>query len=88
MVRRKILSWCEIDDMTVTTVSEFIDLTSKWGNRVKCRKRLIAICYGMLWVLWKSRNNRLFQRSVCFPTQAVEDTKSLVYLWIKCRGRK
>lgn len=68
-------------------MGNFIDFAAKWGRCSKRRNRLIAIYYGMLWVLWKPRNDWLFQGIANNPTKVVENIKSLVFLRLKCKGK-
>nr|KAJ0191579.1 hypothetical protein LSAT_V11C800404230 [Lactuca sativa] len=58
-----------------------------WHRCPRMRKRFISICYGLVWNLLKNRNERGFNGIFIGPnpTLGVENVKSMVYFWIKCR---
>lgn len=45
------------------------------------------ICYKIIWSLWEYRNHQIFKLVFISPFNGDEQIKSLIYLWIKCRGR-
>ncbi|KAL4570897.1 hypothetical protein LXL04_026561 [Taraxacum kok-saghyz] len=86
-VFRWLLSWCGIPDMPIGTVTEALDFAAKWGNCPKKRKIFLALLYGSFWIIWKSRNDILFNKIPTTPTKATDIIMTLVFDWIKHRGR-
>ncbi|CAH1427794.1 unnamed protein product [Lactuca virosa] len=87
MIRDKISRWCGIDNIKVQSVGDLVEFANKWGRCSKRRKILTVICYELIWTLWKTRNERLFQRCTSSPLKVLENVKSLVYLWLKVRDK-
>ena len=85
-VREMIFIWCGICPPTITGVGELIQFVVTWGNCMKQRRRFIVICYGLLWGIWKFRNDRIFNGTFTTPSRGVEISKSMSFLWIKVRG--
>ena len=85
-VREKILKWCDIEDQQFNDVKDILSFANNWGHNLKRRNRLISICHGLIWCLWKYRNDRLFNQMFINPSSGAEYIKSLVYMWIKSRG--
>ncbi|KAI3506473.1 hypothetical protein L1887_28832 [Cichorium endivia] len=88
VVWQSIFHWCKIHSSHFTKVGDLISFASHWGNSPKKRKRLICIVYGTLWWLWKSRCDGLFNSRCIPPASLAENSKSLVYTWLKFRGSK
>ncbi|CAH1412434.1 unnamed protein product [Lactuca virosa] len=86
-VTKSILNWCGIDRIDFHNVEEITCFAANWGRCPKKRERLTAICYGMLWSIWRARNDRIFQAKFITPNGVVDNIKALVYLWVKCRGK-
>ncbi|KAL4566158.1 hypothetical protein LXL04_030268 [Taraxacum kok-saghyz] len=47
---------------------------------------LTTICYGVLWTLWKARNDRIFNNKLPSVSRTLDEVLSLVFLWFKHRG--
>nr|KAJ0194141.1 hypothetical protein LSAT_V11C800435930 [Lactuca sativa] len=99
MVRNMIFQWCNIirpqtgpvqtvgnpGDCPGPTNPRGPNFLSYRGNG-KSKVRLTAICYCLIWCLWRARNERIFKGMFIAPNRVVENIKSLVFLWVKCRG--
>ncbi|KAL7609830.1 uncharacterized protein LOC111888318 [Lactuca sativa] len=85
-VIKRTLNWCEIRQVQFTKVKELLDFGARWGNCPKKCKRLLAILYGLIWRIWKARNNIIFNNMVQSPTSLVDDVIALVFSWHKFRG--
>jgi len=44
---------------------------------------LKVIWFASVWVIWKERNNRVFQNAVTIPSVLVEQVKLNSFLWLK-----
>nr|ABN08842.1 hypothetical protein MtrDRAFT_AC161399g41v2 [Medicago truncatula] len=44
-----------------------------------------VIWFASVWVLWKERNNRVFQNSISNPSVLVEQVKLNSFLWLKLK---
>ena len=62
-IRGCIWRWCGIagEHESIQTICDLIDFASNWGRNKRKRKWFVAICYGMIWNLWRFKNKRLFQ---------------------------
>ncbi|XP_023762551.1 uncharacterized protein LOC111911013 [Lactuca sativa] len=81
-----ILKWCNITIVNFHTVNEVLDYASNWGNCPKKKKRLLGICYGTLWGIWKARNERLFNNQLMCALKVVNIIQSITFLWFRHRG--
>ncbi|KAL4592351.1 hypothetical protein LXL04_005342 [Taraxacum kok-saghyz] len=82
-----IRSWYKIKKSGIQRVGDLVHYASTLGRCPKIRRRFIAICYILLWSLWKARNERQFRNMFVSTSRVVENIKYLTYLWIKCRGK-
>nr|KAJ0192616.1 hypothetical protein LSAT_V11C800391510 [Lactuca sativa] len=76
-VREQIFLWCGIDLCTAHSVGDLLKSAATWGRCPIKRECFMAICYGMIWALWKHRNNRLFQKVFYAPSIVVENVKAM-----------
>ncbi|CAI9282816.1 unnamed protein product [Lactuca saligna] len=51
-----IFNWCNVPLISFQTVHDVLDYASNWGTCPKKKKRLLSICYTILWSIWKVRN--------------------------------
>ena len=86
MVRNLIFQWCNIISPQMETVGDLIQFAANGRGNGKSKVRLTAICYCLIWCLWRARNERIFKGMFIAPNRVVENIKSLVFLWVKCRG--
>lgn len=83
--REWIFKWCDIENMSFNNVSELLKFTATWGRCLKKRKLLTVICYRMLWLTWKTRNDRMFKQRTTSPTLVADNIMSLGFVWLKHR---
>lgn len=86
-VSKQVFNWCNIQQENFASVTDLLSFIANWGRCRKKRKRFISICYGLIWNLWKNRNDRAFNRVFLNPTLSLGTIKSLVFCWLKCRGK-
>ncbi|KAL7598348.1 hypothetical protein Lser_V15G22688 [Lactuca serriola] len=87
MILDKISRWCEFDNIKLQRVGDLVEFANKRGRCSKRRKRLTAIFYGLIWTLWKTRNDWLFKRCTSSPSKVFENVKLVAYLWLKVRDK-
>jgi len=63
----------------------FIQFTNMTGLPIFTHSFLKIIWFASVWVLWKERNNRVFQNSVSDPSTLVEKVKMHSFLWLKSK---
>lgn len=70
----------------VFKVKEIINIIARWGRCRRKRNGLFSIIYGTFWCLWRSRNDRIFNRIASKPAKIIDDIKAMVYVWHKQRS--
>nr|KAJ0211853.1 hypothetical protein LSAT_V11C400206640 [Lactuca sativa] len=68
------------------SIGDLISFVANWSQCPSKKNRFMTICYGLIWSLWKCRNDRIFKMVFISPFGGAEQIKSLVYFWIKYRG--
>lgn len=63
----------------IKCVRDLLDFASSWGSCPKKRKVLTLIFYGMLWLVWKARNDKVFNHKSTSPALVADNIKSLVF---------
>lgn len=81
-----IFQWRNINSPQLETVGDLIQFAATWGRNVKKKEWLTTICYGLSWCLRKAGNERIFTVVFSVSSRIVKNIKSLVFLWVKCRG--
>ncbi|CAI9295967.1 unnamed protein product [Lactuca saligna] len=87
-VLKEIFHWCQIVLVDFQSVNEVLDYASNWGNCPKKKRRLMAIRYGTLWSIWKTRNERVFNNRKMCATKVVDIIILSTFLWFKDRNGK
>ena len=82
-----VFRWYGIQHSNFSYTSEVLEFVYNWGSCLNRRRMLIGICYGMLWCIWRARNDRVFNNIKTFPERVVDIIKSIVYLWFKHRRK-
>lgn len=80
--------WCRLPPMVVFSSKDLVFLhTHVKGSSV--RKVLIqSVILVACWVIWKSRNNMIFNNSKANITVMLKEVKTLGFLWVKNRFTK
>ena len=85
-IRSWVWNWCGGVQCDPSNIIDMLYMAANWGNNSKSRIIFNAICHGLLWNLWKARNDRIFKKRFKSPTLVFDEVVSMVFLWLKCRG--
>jgi len=78
--------WLHISSVLPGDIRQhFIQFTSLAGLPRFTHSFLKSIWCASVWVLWKERNNRVFQNTVSHPSTLVEKLKLHSFLWVKSK---
>ncbi|KAJ0568673.1 hypothetical protein HanIR_Chr06g0298841 [Helianthus annuus] len=79
--------WCDIAPISFCNVREVL-LAYKQASGGKAGKRLVyGIFIVSIWVVWSSRNQKIFRSKEPEIFDLVSSIKSLSFLWFKHRSR-
>ncbi|CAI9265575.1 unnamed protein product [Lactuca saligna] len=70
-----IFKWCNIPKPQFQTVGELIGFVKTWGIRRRRRNNLICVCFGVMWILWKTRCDGVLKNKRTSPP-LVKSTKA------------
>ena len=63
----------------------FIQFTKMVGMPLFIHLYFNIIWFATVWVIWKERNNRIFQQTVSTPFLLLEKVKLNSFLWLKAK---
>jgi hypothetical protein len=88
VVWNKVANWCSLPIIQVNSVQELLDLHHgiHGSEFKKMVVKSIILCGG--WVIWKHRNNIIFNYENLNINSILVDLKTLSYLWITNRSKK
>ncbi|XP_052620846.1 uncharacterized protein LOC128126776 [Lactuca sativa] len=78
IVRNWIMNWCGINSGDIDNLDTLLHSVANWSQCTKKRRILTLIYYGMIWSIWKARNERIFNQVKRSPTQVMDDIQELV----------
>lgn len=81
-IRFWIFRWCGLPHTDFDNVNSLLDFAAQWGNCPKKKKILVAICYTLLWCIWKARNSKIFNNLQQSAAVIADDVISLSFFWI------
>ncbi|KAF5790976.1 putative RNA-directed DNA polymerase [Helianthus annuus] len=85
-VWQNIAVWCKIPPIIAFGINDLLSLhVSIPGS--KRRKAVHAIVMVAIWSIWKIRNDVVFRQVSPIFTKALDEIKSMAYLWIKNRSK-
>jgi len=78
--------WLHITWVPPGTIRQhFLHFTSMAGLPRLTHTFMKVIWFASVWVIWKERNNRVFQNAVTIPSVLVEQVKLNSFLWLKSK---
>ena len=80
--------WTEVELEGVSGVEQLFNLTHASCQSPKQKKLLHAVTMVTLWVIWKTRNDLVFNNRRTAPGRLIEEIKAQSFLWIKNRGKE
>lgn len=75
-IRNKVLPWCGLNQFSGNTIGDFLNLSNNQGRSCKMKNRFTSVCYGLIWNLWRYRNDQIFKQVFINPSIRVEHIKS------------
>ena len=63
----------------------FIQFTKMAGMPRVSHLYFRTIWFATIWVIWKERNNRIFQNTVTAPSELIDKIKLHSFLWLKSK---
>ena len=88
VVRSAINRWWNVLPETSSNVSEMLNATRLPNKSTFSDKVKDAIMEAYCWVMWKGRNDVVFNGKCFNPLIAANDIQSVVYSWVRYRCRK
>ncbi|KAL4577094.1 hypothetical protein LXL04_013197 [Taraxacum kok-saghyz] len=82
------LAWSELDSSGAQNVEQLLHLSHVSCQSPKQKKVIHAVMMVTLWVIWKARNDRIFNNRWSTPGSLLDEIKAQSFLWIKNRGKE
>ena len=82
------ITWSELDLRGVQNVEQLLHLSHVSCQSPKQKKVMHAVMMVTLWVIWKARNDRIFNNRWSTPGSLLDKIKAQLFLWIKNRGKE
>nr|KAJ0187943.1 hypothetical protein LSAT_V11C900458410 [Lactuca sativa] len=80
------LLWCGFPFPTFNLVKEMIDFAAKWGRCPIKRTVLLSVIYCSLWILWKARNDMVFNKNYSSPAKTADCIITVTFKGVKFRS--
>ena len=78
--------WLHISSVSPGNIRQhFLQFTSMAGLPRFTHTFMKVIWFASIWVIWKERNNRVFQNTVTISSVLVEQVKINSFLWLKSK---
>lgn len=81
-----IFRWCGFPFPTFNLVKEMIDFAAKWGRCPIKRTVLLSVIYCSLWILWKARNDMVFNKNYSSPAKTADCIITVTFKGVKFRS--
>lgn len=82
-----ICKWCKVDPFCAFDFKDLLLLCDNIGGNKWRKKIMRGIVMVTIWVLWKTRNAKVFQQKTSRVGEVVAEVKSFSFLWIKNRSK-
>ncbi|KAK2414852.1 hypothetical protein QL285_037392 [Trifolium repens] len=77
----EIFRWLGVIVVMPATLSSLFEYLSGFARTKKARKGFRLVWHNTIWLIWKSRNDVIFNNSVKTASECVEDIKVLTWKW-------
>ena len=81
-----VFNWCKIDPKSFDSIGDLLSFAADWGRCPKKKRIFLAIVYGFVWSMWKTRNDCNFNRKKATVAGITDNICTLVFDWVKHRG--
>ncbi|KAF5796881.1 putative reverse transcriptase zinc-binding domain-containing protein [Helianthus annuus] len=78
-------NWCEVRPIYPFSIRDLTDAHKYMNVDTGKRKVIQGIIYTTCWVIWKTRNNQIFNNKIEPISKTMESIKALGFLWINNR---
>ncbi|XP_021971852.1 uncharacterized protein LOC110867012 [Helianthus annuus] len=87
-VWQNVALWCNIPPIVAFELKDLLDLHDFSPGSRKRKKAIQVIIQIVIWCIWKTRNEVIFNSIQPNVVKVLEEVKSLGYLWVKNRSRE
>ncbi|PWA98441.1 reverse transcriptase domain, Reverse transcriptase zinc-binding domain protein [Artemisia annua] len=83
-----IANWCKIPPFFVFSTNDVIKLVTYLGGSEAKKEIIYGVLIVSCWIIWKARNDKIFNGKNTNVVQIVSDIKSMGYLWYRSRHKE
>ena len=83
----RVEAWCRLSPSIMFDVPDIINIASAQANSKRSKYVLQGIVFTSMWVIWKERNERIFNGKRRRAIEVVESIKMTSYFWFRNRSR-
>jgi len=77
-----VMNWLEFNFVTHPNLFVHFACWSDMANSKKIRRGFWLIWHAVVWVIWRKRNDRIFNNKVKGVEEMVEDVKGMSWFWV------
>ncbi|KAI3497002.1 hypothetical protein L1887_39382 [Cichorium endivia] len=83
-----VFKWCRCQCHVVDSITGLLNYAAMWGNCVKKKNLILCIVYCTFWLIWKARNDRIFNKVSITPPRLADNIMACSFQWFNHRSRK
>ncbi|KAK1419555.1 hypothetical protein QVD17_28740 [Tagetes erecta] len=87
MIWTSLSQWCNIPSFHVDSIKGLLDHSNNINTTTSARKKIKLIFITAMWVIWKARNDMVFNNKLWNINRLVDDVKTWSSLWINNREK-